>query len=222
MTEAEWLVCEEPEDLRVALVQLGSVSERRLRLVSCACSRRFWKLITDKRGQQAVDGTERYVEGQISAAELESLSLAARKSWEEVHNDFFRKSEGPLSAAAMAVYTSSPHFDMNVLSNAMGAAVEAFPKRARKKVEKRSQALLLRDIFGNPFRSVIFSPKWRTDTAVALAQHMYDSRDFGAMPILADALQDAGCDSENVLNHCRGPGPHVRGCWVVDAVLGKM
>ncbi|MBA4186884.1 MAG: hypothetical protein C0467_02580 [Planctomycetaceae bacterium] len=80
---------------------------------------------------------------------------------------------------------------------------------------------LLRDIFGNPFQSVAFSPEWRTSTAVAIAQGMYESRDFGAMPILADALQDAGCDNDDVLTHCRGTGPHVRGCWVVDSVLGK-
>ncbi|MBP3958436.1 hypothetical protein J8F10_24575 [Gemmata sp. G18] len=80
----------------------------------------------------------------------------------------------------------------------------------------------MRDIFGPlSFRSVIFSPSWRTSTAVALASQMYESRDFSAMPILADALQDAGCDSAEVLDHCRGLGPHVRGCWVVDLVLGK-
>jgi hypothetical protein len=79
----------------------------------------------------------------------------------------------------------------------------------------------LRDIFGNPFRPVAFSPEWRTDTAVTLARQMYESREFSAMPILADALQDAGCDSAEILDHCRGPGPHVRGCWVVDLVLGK-
>ncbi|MBP3957721.1 hypothetical protein J8F10_20920 [Gemmata sp. G18] len=80
---------------------------------------------------------------------------------------------------------------------------------------------MVRDIFGNPFRSVAFTPEWRTSTAVAIASHMYEWRDFNAMPILADALQDAGCDSADVLDHCRGPGPHVRGCWVVDLVLGK-
>jgi hypothetical protein len=80
---------------------------------------------------------------------------------------------------------------------------------------------MLRDIFGNPFRPVVFSAAWRTDTALSLARQMYDSRDFSAMPILADALQDAGCDSDDVLNHCRQPGEHVRGCWVVDLVLGK-
>jgi hypothetical protein len=79
----------------------------------------------------------------------------------------------------------------------------------------------VRDIFGNPFRPAAFSPEWRTDTAVSLARQMYDSRDFGSMPILADALQDAGCDNEDVLNHCRAGGVHVRGCWVVDLVLDK-
>ncbi|VTU00166.1 Uncharacterized protein (Fragment) OS=uncultured bacterium PE=4 SV=1 [Gemmataceae bacterium] len=86
---------------------------------------------------------------------------------------------------------------------------------------ERDIATLIRDIFGNPFRPVAFDPEWRTSTVVALAQQMYDTRDFSAMPILADALQDAGCDSDDVLTHCRGTGPHVRGCWVVDAVLGK-
>ncbi|MBY0459193.1 MAG: hypothetical protein K2V38_17825 [Gemmataceae bacterium] len=80
---------------------------------------------------------------------------------------------------------------------------------------------MFRDIFGNPFRPVVFLPDWRTSTAVALAAQMYDLRDFSAMPILADALQDAGCDSDDILGHCRGDGPHVRGCWVVDLVLGK-
>jgi hypothetical protein len=80
---------------------------------------------------------------------------------------------------------------------------------------------LIRELFGNPFRPLSFSAAWRTDTAVALARQMDDKRDFSAMPILADALQDAGCDSEDILSHCRGVGPHVRGCWVVDLALGK-
>jgi hypothetical protein len=80
----------------------------------------------------------------------------------------------------------------------------------------------LRDIFGNPFRSVSFSPAWRTDTAALLARQMYESREFSAMPILADALQDAGCDEPAILDHCRDPKqPHVRGCWVTDLVLDK-
>jgi hypothetical protein len=86
------------------------------------------------------------------------------------------------------------------------------------------------EVVGNPFRPVVFSPDWRTNTAVTLARQMYEAREFGAMPILADALQDAGCDNGanplpprggNLLDHCRDDEPHVRGCWVVDLVLGK-
>ncbi|MBP3959644.1 hypothetical protein J8F10_30735 [Gemmata sp. G18] len=81
---------------------------------------------------------------------------------------------------------------------------------------------MCRDIFGNPFRPVAFSPDWRTSTTVTLAAQMYESRDFSAMPILADAIQDAGCDNDDILNHCRDANQvHVRGCWVVDLVLGK-
>ncbi|QJW95875.1 hypothetical protein [Frigoriglobus tundricola] len=83
------------------------------------------------------------------------------------------------------------------------------------------QVQLLCCLVGNPFRPAVFSPEWRTGTALTLASQMYDSRDFSAMPILADALQDTGCDSASILDHCRGSGPHVRGCWVVDLVLGK-
>ncbi len=79
---------------------------------------------------------------------------------------------------------------------------------------------MLRDIFGNPFRTVAFDPNWHTSIAVGLASHLYDSRDFSLMPILADALEEAGCDHADILSHCRGDGPYVRGCWVVDLVLG--
>ena len=80
---------------------------------------------------------------------------------------------------------------------------------------------VIREVFSNPFRPVTFVPAWRTTTAITLAQTMYDTRDFAAMPILADALEDAGCEHPDILSHCRGPGPHVRGCWVVDGVLGS-
>jgi hypothetical protein len=84
-----------------------------------------------------------------------------------------------------------------------------------------AQAGLLRDIFGNPFRPPTFDPSWRTSTAVGLARSIYAARAFDRLPILADALEEAGCDNPDVLSHCRGDGPHVRGCWVVDLVLGK-
>jgi hypothetical protein len=81
---------------------------------------------------------------------------------------------------------------------------------------------LLREIFQHPARALAFDPACRTDTTVSLARLMYESREFSAMPILADALQDAGCDNSDILDHCRDTQlTHVRGCWVVDLVLGK-
>jgi hypothetical protein len=76
-------------------------------------------------------------------------------------------------------------------------------------------------VVGNPFRPDSFDPSWRTDTAIALAAHMYDCREFSALPILADALEDAGCDCADTLDHCRSPAVHVRGCWVLDRILEK-
>jgi hypothetical protein len=87
--------------------------------------------------------------------------------------------------------------------------------------EEASQCGLLRDIFGNPFRPVAVDPAWRTSNVTVLAQAIYDDRAFDRLPILADALEDAGCDNADILNHCRQPGEHVRGCWVVDLLLGK-
>ena len=78
-----------------------------------------------------------------------------------------------------------------------------------------------RDVAGNPFRPITFDPSWRTETVVGLATGIDESGAYERMPILADALQEAGCEDEQVLAHARGPGPHVRGCWLVDMVLGR-
>jgi hypothetical protein len=87
--------------------------------------------------------------------------------------------------------------------------------------EWRTQADLIREIFGNPFRPITLGSAWRTSNVVALAEAIYQDRAFERMPILADALEDAGCDRQDVLQHCRSGESHVLGCWVVDAVLGK-
>jgi hypothetical protein len=85
----------------------------------------------------------------------------------------------------------------------------------------RRQAESLRDIFGNPFRLATLDRSWLTSTVTSLAQAIYDDRAFDRLPILADALEDAGCTDQDILAHCRGGGEHVRGCWVVDLLLGK-
>ena len=97
----------------------------------------------------------------------------------------------------------------------------AFPPDGLDGNLKPNIAQAYRELFPNPFLSLAWKPEWLTSTARELAAHIYDARDFAAMPVLADALQDAGCDDEQVLNHCRANKPHARGCWVVDAILGK-
>jgi 3-deoxy-D-arabino-heptulosonate 7-phosphate (DAHP) synthase class II len=90
----------------------------------------------------------------------------------------------------------------------------------RTTVERAANAELLRCVVGNPFRSVVFAPEWRSETVVRIADAIDADRAFDRLPVLADALEDAGCDAPDVLAHCRGPGPHARGCWVVNGVRG--
>jgi hypothetical protein len=90
---------------------------------------------------------------------------------------------------------------------------------------RREQCLLLRDVVGNPFCPVILRPIWRTSDVCALARVIDEERawpggrlDGARMAVLGDALEEAGCTSQDILDHCRGAGPHVRGCWVLDLV----
>jgi hypothetical protein len=192
-------------------------SDRKVRLFACACCRRIWKHLALPM-RRAVDAAEGFADGVIGAPELQHRRMRA------VNSAHF--SDGNVAAcwAANARRKLNEQAPFEVVKDVAGRAARtqssARWKRARD-TELRSQAELLRCLIGNPFRPVAFSPSWRTSTAVALAQQMYDSREFSALPILADALQDAGCDDEDVLQHCRGPGAHARGCWVVDGVLGK-
>jgi hypothetical protein len=97
-----------------------------------------------------------------------------------------------------------------------------------QRVVREIQSDCVRDIFGNPFRPVALDPAWRTPTVAGLATAAYEERTLPAgtldpdrLAVLADALEETGCDNTDILSHLRGPGPHVRGCWVVDLLLGK-
>jgi hypothetical protein len=123
--------------------------------------------------------------------------------------------------------------DTGSLDHAPACAIEAlasFAKEsqgARRQVqeaERDAQAVLLRDVAGYPFRNVPVDPAWpawKGGTIRHLAAAIYEERAFDRMPILADALEDAGCHDPDVLEHCRGNGEHVLGCWVVDLLLGR-
>jgi hypothetical protein len=214
-------------------------SDRKLRLFACACYHHIRHLLPHPEARAAVEVAQRFADGEVgfakfvqTEARIRELSLALEGQWrasQGAERVALQPTHAALAlawqclwdlapkAAYYAPYTAQFYFAHITEPDAPNDPVHGSTGRT----EARAQCTLLRDIFGNPFRPVAFDPAWRTDTAVALARQMYDSWDSGAMPILADALQEAGCDSDEVLGHCRGPGPHVRGCWVVDLVLGK-
>lgn len=106
----------------------------------------------------------------------------------------------------------------------VGFEAEAGSEERAKAAESSEgvvQAALLRCIFGNPFRPVAVNPEWLALTVQSLAAAIYEERAFDRLPILGDALEDAGCANQDILSHCRGGGEHVRGCWVVDLLLGR-
>ncbi len=242
--EKEWLTGDDPGQLLDMVIQphyprVREFTERKFRLWSCACGRLVWERMTFATAacREVVELAERYADGEIPVTPLEAGSRRLEGALESVPDQEARARADCCAAevALSAVWTDS---DLAFRSRRGPGAVyflawdvEYYSAGGKelgedamwefKERTERALSGLLRDIFGNPFRPVAFSPTWRTGTAVALAKHMYESHDFSAMPILADALQDTGCDSEDILNHCRGPGPHVRGCWVVDLVLGK-
>jgi hypothetical protein len=216
MTEAEWLATSNPTAM---LEDTELTSDRKLRLFAVACCRRVWEFLRDARARRAVEVAEWYADGAATVEQLDDARDTAERGecavdWElHIAQCTTRRAA---NAASCVLYASKLYADMVVSPSASNAEWDLADS-----AESAAQAILLREVFGNPFRPLTFSPSWRTNTAAALARTMHDSREFSAMPILADALQDAGCDNEDILSHCRGPGPHVRGCWVVDLVLGK-
>jgi hypothetical protein len=217
VTEAEWLA----DDLWDRFEVYDYRDRDRLRAVCCACARR----VLDAAGPAApatfaavVDVAERYAGGRCTRPEL----LAARKSLRAAIRALPPATKRGQLVGAFAELTDDTFEGFEYTLHCAGGALKKYRGR-QFRAEKVVLSGLLRDVFGNPCRPrPEFATEWRTDTATTLALQMYDSRDFSAMPILADALQDAGCDNDDILSHCRDTSlPHVRGCWVVDLVLGR-
>jgi hypothetical protein len=208
-TEAGRLACTYPGSM-LPLVIRGSA--RKLRLFCCACVRRNWDLLTDEHSRKAVEAAERWADGLATAKELAAAFQAAHAA--EQPYDGSRQSYVKRAAALAA----RPRKDLVCATvwycrSSLG--------RDQMKAEERHQCDLLRDLFGVPFRPVAFDPAWQGGAAARVALAIYDENRFSDLPILADALEDAGCTNAEVLAHCRGGGVHVRGCWVVDRLTGK-
>jgi hypothetical protein len=236
MTEAEWRVCNDP---LVMLAHLRSkASNRKGRLFGCACCYRIWHLLGEE-SRAAVKLAEEYADELIDPEELDSARVAAMNAagfgpWEWVAR-----------LGSVADQVASLAFDV-VTEAALDAWEESLAEQQMTEEEARLSApyesyypppveaalaeygtymcAVIRDIFGNPFRPVTIDPailRWNDGCVVKITEAIYAERRFTDLPILADALEDAGCANADLLKHCREPGQHVRGCWVVDLLLGK-
>jgi hypothetical protein len=222
MTEAEWLNAPDPTPMLGFLA--GHASDRKLRLFACACCRRIWRSFTDERSRRAIEVAERFADGGAALAELDAACESARQAAWEVYSDVGRQAAWATTWRLLFPETpGDPEQDSGVVRAVEFATREVGSGgRAREAaLEYQAQAAFLRDLVGNPFRPVALDPAWLTPEVVHRAQSIYDDRAFEHLPVLADALEDAGCHEADILAHCRGPGPHVRGCWAIDHILGK-
>jgi hypothetical protein len=222
MTEAEWLTSGKvPPMLRFLGKKAGA---RKRRLFACACVRRLWGLLLDPRSRRAVEVGEAFDDGTVdkevvkaaqrgaaAAARLASGGASGPHSWR------------PEDAAGNCALLSTED-----ISTAARAATAAAQAGAARSSEEEAQAALLRCVFGNPFRPAAADRRWLSPAVHSLASATYDDRllptghlDPARLLVLADALEDGGCSDEVILTHLREPGPHVRGCWVLDLLLGR-
>ncbi|QEL20874.1 hypothetical protein [Limnoglobus roseus] len=254
MTEAEWLAFVDPYRALESLAESDLLTDRKQRLIDCACVRRVPNLFDIDCCARAVLAAERFADDLIGLDELRDvqaevlqekdaqvslnvqrylatdykpdnrlngllppdapqipnlyslLAAAGGVAWE------YRGGTDPLRHAAEAIAWRT------IDQGSVSAGITA---KGRFHAERVEQVRLIHDVIGNPFRPVAFDPAWLTTTAVGLAESIYADRAFDRLPILADALQDAGCEDGAILGHCRGDRVHARGCWVVDGVLGK-
>lgn len=235
VTEAAWLAATDPEPMFELLGD--NAWDRKRRLFSVACCRRIWPALSaecERHGwdvddfRRALELAERYADApefqspDTRPRHLGSGSCACNAfAWTcELEKQLIAFDRPLFTAWAWASAAAAPSTETFLIPWNVGK-YDTGPAGPSQLAELALHCHFLRDIFGNPSRSVAVDPAWLTSDVLALAKGIYEERNFGRMPILADALQDAGCDNDDILDHCRGPGPHVRGCYVLDLILGK-
>jgi hypothetical protein len=207
MTENQWLSATDPAAMLDFLVQNGKASNRKLRLYACACAKDLpcWSA-PDEKWAWAFEVSELFA---VGLATEEQLRLAREAALEH---------QG--GAPRYRAWVSALSADIDEVMRVPACAAEAsdlFEDEVRA-----DECSLLRELFGNPTENTShYGPRWRTGQVQVLAQGMYDARAFDRMLVLAAALEEAGCTDVRLLEHLRGPGPHARGCWALDIVLGK-
>jgi hypothetical protein len=243
MTESEWLASTDPTPM-LGLLR-GRAGDRKLRLMGVGCCRRVWPVLRFGKGHGAVEVAERFADGRASRRELNAARVEMEREakewdrWVPYESSDLENAEAAWAAWAVTNPTRTAAF-LSVVEHAANAASEGGRRRERVPggwpghaafiaeigeklaAEARAQCDLIRDIFGDPFRaSSTVDPAWLTPRVVELAGSIYDRRSFDRMPALADALKEAGCRNADMLEHCRSGPQHVRGCWVLDALVRK-
>jgi hypothetical protein len=223
VTENEWFACQDPTPMLDFL--RGKASNRKLRLFACACVRRVWHLLPEELTHEVVRLSEDFADGKAASGDLGRFRKPARKP--VLHPSNFV----PLSIAVLLGNDLSAQ-DAAGTAEAVtrfvgwecrgGRPVEYIIRQDVVQAESKAQAMLLRDIFGNPFRPTPpIDSGWLTPAVVGLAQRIHDDRAVDRLSVLADALEAAGCHDTGILGHLRDRGPHCRGCFVLDGMLGK-
>jgi hypothetical protein len=222
MAEDEWFASKNSYLMLKTCRRSIRCHPRKGRLFAVACCHRISHLLSDPRSRAAVGMAAQYADGLVSGGQLQAAHDAARAA----HADAF-KLKGKVGASAewAAQFVASADAWFAASRASSFAYVAAGDPVIEPGPEKSIQAWLLRCVFGQlPFHPLTVESSWLAwnDGGVAkLGQTIYDERAFNRMPELADAFEAAGCKDEAILDHCRGPGPHVRGCWVVDLLLAK-
>jgi hypothetical protein len=237
-SEAEWLTCEDPSVMTGYVWK--QVSNRKMRLFALACCHRILEYMRDERSRRAVEVSERFAEGVASEEELaqafdDACVVPESDIVDEATDEFVRHHPnfptGVFVTAKAADAAFSVCFGTQPVANALLKdtasdvadvvyGLHGFSHAARTQ-EMAEHSCIVRDIFGNPFRPITLDPSLVTPAVTSLATTIYDDRRFDRMPELADALEETGCAQTEILEHCRELGPHVRGCWVIDLLLGK-
>ena len=219
MTEADWLACDDPGWMDLFLSDRGKVSNRKFRLFGLACVRDVWdgpaarRPASGGRDVRAVRGWPRDGGGTPGGARRGRRHVRR-------HRGHHRRPR-PSRSRPFATGAVVPDGGRSSAGIAAVAAEARSDWGTAWEQAKQLHCRLFRDVFGNPFRPVTLDPSWLTPSVRLLAEDIYADRAFDRLPILSDALQDAGCENDDILSHCLGGGPHVLGCWVVDLVLNK-
>lgn len=209
----------------------GRLTARKTRLLICAWVREgLWHLLKDARSRAAVEIAERFVDGQADDEELKAAARAAAAATsEEAGRAFSAVSINPAKGACCAAWATT--WSVAAAPSAVARYGFAAEPRADEFHQDPAFAQRLADLLARLFADIV-GPEtlpavdhawfnWNGGTLPKLAQAIYENRCFADLPILADALEEAGCANVELLGHLRGPGPHGRGCWALDIVLGK-